>query len=115
MKVEGGPYFVELLQKTIVSGDALAIGIEHDKADIAGLSGADEVDDSGMDGRLAPGKLDNLGPTLGPDVVIEHLLDFFERQAETWCSIGKAKRTIHIAGTVDIDNGEAGVLLMIGA
>ena len=58
LKVECGPHLVELLQKTIVAGDSLAVGVEHDEANVADLCGANEIDDPRMDGRLAAGKLD---------------------------------------------------------
>jgi hypothetical protein len=66
--------------------------------------GANEVDDPGVDGRLAAGKLDNLGAAFATHIVIEHLLDFFERETESRRSIRETQRAIHVAGTADIDD-----------
>ena len=115
LKVECRPHLVELLQKMIVPGDSLAVGVEHHEANVAGLCGANEIDDPRMDGRLAAGKLENLGITFGADVIVEQLFHLFERQAESRRRIGEAKRTIHVAGAVDLDDAEAGMLLMVRA
>src|SRR5712664_2902354 len=45
--------FVQLLEEAIVAGDALTVGIDHDKRDTARLRSAHEIDDLGMDGRFA--------------------------------------------------------------
>ena len=47
--------------------------------------------------------------------MIEHVFHFFERQAEAGTGFGEAKRTIHVAGAVDLDDAETGVLLMVRA
>ncbi len=113
LKVDRWPHLVELLHKSLIAGDALAVRIEHDEPDVAALRGADEVDDPRMNGRFTAGELDNLGLTFGPDIVVEHLLDFLEGKAESRRGIGKAKRTIHVARTVHLDDPEACMLLMV--
>src|SRR5260370_25958879 len=45
--------FVQLLEEAIVAGDALTVGIDHDKRDTARLRSAHEINDLGMDGRFA--------------------------------------------------------------
>ena len=83
LEVQCRSHLVELLQKAIIACDSLAVGIDHDEADIAGLGGANEVDDPRVDRRLAAGKLDDLRIAFGADIVVEHLFDFLERQAES--------------------------------
>ena len=61
LKIQCRSHLVELLEKVIVASDAPAVGIDHHEPDIAGLRGADEVDDARVDRRLAAGKLDDLG------------------------------------------------------
>src|SRR5947199_8354193 len=115
LEVQRGPHLVELLKESIVAGDALAVGVDHHEADFSGVCGSDEIDDMWVHGRLAAGKLHHLGPTFGPHVIVEHLLDFLEGQAKAGRRIGKAKGTIHVAGAVDLDDAEAGVLLVVRA
>src|SRR6516162_8270571 len=115
LEVERGPHLIELFKEPIVAGDALAVGIKHDKANVAGLRGANEIDDLWMYGRLAAGKLHNFGPALGPHIIVEHLLDFFKCHTEPRRCIGKAQRAIHVAGAVDLDDAKAGMLLMVWA
>ena len=115
LEVKRGPHLIELFNEPIVAGDALAVGIKHDKANIAGLRGANEIDDLWMDSRLAAGKLYNFRSDFGPHVIVEHLFDFFECQAEPWRGISKAKRAVHIAGAVDLDDPETGMLLVVWA
>src|SRR5262249_56616716 len=78
LKIESGSYFVQLFEKTVVSRNALAVGVEHDEANVTGLSRANEVDDSGVDGGFATRELNDLRLALGADVVVEHLLDFLQ-------------------------------------
>ena len=49
------------------------------------------------------------------DEVVEHLFHFFQRQAEAGSRFGEAQRTLHVAGAVDLDDAEAGVLLVVRA
>ena len=44
LEVQRAPYLVELFKELIVPGDALTVGVDHDKANIACLCGANEID-----------------------------------------------------------------------
>src|SRR6266851_4013413 len=113
LEIQRGPYLVELFKESIVPGDALAVGVDHNKANTACLCGANEIDNLWMYRRLAAGKLQHLGPALGPHIIVEHLPDFLEGQAEAGCCVRKAERAIHVASTVDLDDAEAGVLFVV--
>ena len=68
-----------------------------------------------VDRRLAAGELHHLRIAFCADVVVENVLHFFQRQAESRTRLGKAKRAGHVAGAVDFDDAQAGVLLMVRA
>src|ERR1041385_2099543 len=68
-----------------------------------------------MDGRLAAGELGAIGLALGPDHRVEHRLDLGEALVAALADrrIGEADRAGEIAGVVDLDDGEARMLLMV--
>ncbi len=105
----------KLFQKTVIVSDAFSIGIEHHERYAPCTSGTYEVQNPRMDGWLSARKLNYLGVPLGTNKVVEHCLDLFHRKAEAGPRIGKAERTIHVAGAVHLNNAQAGVLLMVGA
>ena len=115
LEIKRRPDLVELFQKPVVLGDPLAVRVDHDEGNVAGLRGSHELDDLRMNGRLAARELDHLGIAFGAHVIVENLLHFFQGQAESWTGIGEAQRTIHVAGAVHFDDAQAGVLLMIRA
>ena len=45
LKINRGADFVQLFKKTVILRDALAVRIDHDEGNIAGLRCPDEVDD----------------------------------------------------------------------
>ena len=49
---------------------------------------------------------------LGPHQVVEDALDLLQGQVEAGPGAGEAERAIHVAGAVDLDDPEAGVLIM---
>ena len=59
LKVEGRPRLIQLLQKTIIAGNTLAVGVDHHKWNAAILCRLHEVDDLGMDGGLTARKLNH--------------------------------------------------------
>src|SRR5260370_16143542 len=66
-----------------------------------------------MNGRLTTGELNDFRTAFRPDEIIEHRFDFFQSQAETRASFSKAKRTIHVAGAVNLNDAQARVLLVV--
>ncbi len=68
-----------------------------------------------MDRGLPAGELHDLGSALGGHQTVENLLDFLQRQIEAGAGVGKAQGALHVARRVDLDDAEAGVLLMVGA
>ena len=67
-----------------------------------------------MDGRFAPGELDDLGVPFEFDESVQHPLDLGEGQVEAGAGIGETHRTVQIAGAVHFDECQAGVLPMLG-
>src|SRR5260370_18959420 len=115
LEIERWPDLVELFEEAVVFGDPFAVGVDHDERYVAGLRRAHKVDDLRVNSRLAAGELHHLGIALSAHVVVEHLFDFFQREAESRTGIGKAQGAIHIAGAVYFDNPQTGVLLMVWA
>ena len=105
----------ELFEEAVVVRDALAVGVHHDEWECRGRARIHKVDDLRMDGGLAAGELHHFGVPFGTDKVVQHRFDFFQRQTEAGTRIGKAERAVHVAGAVDLDDAQAGVLLMVGA
>jgi hypothetical protein len=95
--------------------DALAVGVQHHIGDSALLGRAHHRNNLRVDGRLATGKLHQLRIAFRSDEAIENVFDFFQRQMEARAGLGEAERTRHVAGAVDLNDAETGVLLVIGA
>src|SRR3954462_8748691 len=70
-----------------------------------------------MDGRLAARKLDEVGLALGLHHRVEHRLDLGEALVAALPdrAVGEADRAGEVAGIVDLDDGEAAMLLVIRA
>src|SRR5262249_34127510 len=105
----------QLRQEGVVARDAFAVGIQHHIADAAILGSAEHGDDLGVDRGLAAGELDDLGVALGAHEVVEDAFHFLERQIVPRAGVGEAERAIHVAGAVDLDDADTGVLLVFGA
>src|SRR5262249_35664050 len=69
----------------------------------------------GVDRRLTARELDDLGIALGADEAVQDVLDLIERKAEALARVGEAQWALHVAGAVDLDDAEAGVLLVVKA
>ena len=67
-----------------------------------------------MDGRFAPGKLHDFRMAFRLYEMIQDAFDFFQSQVEACSGIGKAQRTVHVAGAVHFDDPQAGMLLVLG-
>ena len=82
-----------------------------------GAGGGDDLPELGMDGRLAAGELDEVGLALGRDHRVEHRLDLGQRAVAALPdrAVGEADRAGEVAGVVDLDDGQAAMLLVIGA
>jgi len=115
LEVDGGADLGQLGQEAVVRGDALAIGVEHHVADIPTLGRAQHLGDLGMDAGLAARELHDLGPPFGAHQLVQDLLHLLQRQLEPGPGVGEAEGTVHVAGAVDLDDSEAGVLLVLGA
>ena len=114
LEIDVRAHFGQFGKKAVVVRDALAVGVQHHVGDAALLCGAHHRNDLRVDRRLAAGELHDLRIALGGDKAIENVFDFFERQIEARTGLGKAERTCHVAGAVDFDDAETGVLLVIG-
>ena len=96
-------------------GDPHAVGVEHHMADRPALGRGDDLENLRMDRRLAAGELQQIGLAFAGDQRIHHPLDFGQWPVHVSLrrAIGKAHRTGQVAGLVDIDERQAGMLLMI--
>ena len=73
-----------------------------------------------MDRWLAAGELDRFRLALGGDERVEHRLDLREAEREPvsprpGSRVGKADRAVEVAGGVDLDDPQTGVLGVLGA
>ena len=96
-----------------------AVGVQHHQLDAARLRGRQHVEDLWVDGGLAARKLDRLRFALSLHEGVEHRLDLLEAQRVAVllvprAGLGEADRTVQVAGGVDLDDPETGVLLVLG-
>ena len=96
-------------------GNAFAVGVEHDLADIPGFRRFEHRDYLRMDGGLSPRELHHFGATFRFHKVVQDTLYLLEREVEPRPGVGKAQRTVHVARAVNLDNAHTGMLLMFGA
>jgi hypothetical protein len=71
-----------------------------------------------VDRRLAAGELDDLGLALGGDEAVKHEVDLLARERiaiRLVTRIGEADWAVEVAGGVDLDQCQAGVLLVLRA
>src|SRR5260370_592472 len=106
----GGP-----LEKSNVGGDALPFGIDHHKTNSPGFPGEHKLDNLRMKCGFPAGELHSLRGAFGTDEVIEHLLHFRQAEIEARPRVRKAQRTVHVPHTVDLNDAQAGMLLMLRA
>ena len=102
-------------EESIVVGEADAVGVDHDLADATVAGGLDHLGQLGVDGGLAAAELDDLGVAFDFDETVEHGLDLFQGKVVTDAGVSEANGAIEVAGGVDLDEGEADVLLVLRA
>src|SRR5439155_12201042 len=73
-----------------------------------------------MQGRLAAGELHDLWRALRRDKAVEHeshlpVVQFEAIPRQVRAGIGEAEGAVEVAGRVDLDQSETGVLLVLGA
>ncbi len=112
----------ELGHKPSVGGESEAVGVEVDRIDRARLGEIDHREDVLVDRGLAPGEHHHLGFALGGHERVEHggaLLDGDAVAVRTVLTqragVGEADRAVQVAAGVDLDDAQAGVLLVLGA
>src|SRR5579885_401509 len=115
LEVNGWSNLSKLIEKLVIIGNALAVGIEHDMPDIACFGGTHHRHNLWVDRWLPTGKLHHFGIAFGLHQMVKDALNLFQRQVKARPGVGKAERAIHIAGAVDLNDAQTGVLLMIGA
>ena len=70
LEVDGGLNGGQFGEEFVIVGDAFAVGVDHDVADVALLGGAQHGDEVGVDGWFAAGELDDFSHAFGGDVVV---------------------------------------------
>ena len=115
--LEAGLEFRERGGEIGLPRDPDAVGVEHDVADRLRLGERDDVENLRVDGRLAAGDLHEVGHAFARDQRVEHEIDLGERpvQRALGARIGEADRAGEVARLVDVDQREAGVLLVVRA
>lgn len=101
-----------------VGGQPDAVGVDDDGLDRAGLGGVDELEELFVDGRFATGEHHHFGFTLGGNERVEH--PFTLRRGDgvavgLVARVGETDRAVQVAVCVDLDQPQAGVLLVVRA
>ena len=118
LQVHADPQLGEPPDERGVGGEADAVGVEGHRPDRLGPAELDDLDDLRMDGRLAAAEHDHLGLALAGDEDVEHAVDLLEAQRVAVglvAGVGEADRAVEVAVGVDLDDPEAGVLLVLRA
>jgi hypothetical protein len=117
VELEAGHVGGELLGEAWLSGDADAVGVDHEVADGAFATHVEDAKEVGVEGGLAAGELDDVGLELVGNDAVEHGLNL--REGAVGGAMGATGGVADGAGEVavvgDFEEGEAGVLLMVGA
>src|SRR5829696_8105203 len=100
-----------------ILGDADAVGVQHHVLDGPAACGGEDLQDLRMDGGLAARDLHQVGLAFASHQGVEHELDLAEAAMAVPLGrgIGEADGTGEIAGLVDLDDGQARMLLVVGA
>lgn len=108
----------ELVDESPVGGQPDAVGVDDDGLDRAGLGGVDELEELFVDGRFATEEHHHFGFTLGGNERVEH--PFTLRRGDgvavgLVARVGETDRAVQVAVCVDLDQPQAGVLLVVRA
>ena len=100
-----------------VLGDAQPVGVDHQVPDRPVLRHVDDGKDVGMDRRLAARQLQQVRLAFAFNERVHHCGDGFERQMRRLRrrGAGETHGTFEIAGLVNLDDRQAGMLLVIRA
>jgi hypothetical protein len=114
LAVEAG----EGLHEAPVVGELDPVRVQVDRAHALVHGQLDEVEDQGVDGGLPARVHDDLGLALGGDEGVERGGALLHREREAVglvARVGEADRAVQVAVGVDLDDPEAGVLLVVRA
>ncbi|GMO61228.1 hypothetical protein BwSG20_16410 [Bradyrhizobium ottawaense] len=114
--LQPAPVLGEPRHEILFAGDAQAVGVDHDVPDRAGAHRVQDREEIRMQRRFAAGDLHEIGLALACDQRVQHLLDCRERGKFRSCRRGfrKADRAGEVAVLGDLDQRQAGMLLVVG-
>ena len=105
----------QLFHQARVAGQTDAVGVDHDGLDRLLIGVADQADQLGVQRRLAAGELQHIGHAFELDVAIDHAAIGGEVDVlAAGARLGEAHGTFEVAAGGDLDQGDAGVLLVFG-
>ena len=115
--LEARPELGQRIDEGGILGDADAVGVQHHVLDRPAPRRGDDLEDLRMDGGLAARDLHQVGLAFARHQGVEHALDLGQAAmgVPLGRGIGEADRTGEVAGLVDLDDGQAGMLLVVGA
>ena len=115
--LEARPELGQRIDEGRILGDADAVGVQHHVLDRPAACGGDDLEDLGMDGGLAARDLHQVGLAFARHQRVEHALDLGQAAVRVPLGrgVGEAHRAGEVAGLVDLDDGQAGMLLVVGA
>ena len=121
LQIDPGLEFGQPRQETVVAGNPYAVGVEHDVLDVFRQRELDEIEDARVDRRLAAGELHDLRVALGGDEPIQHVVHLLVSEFITvrrvacagLVSVSEAQRAGQVAGGVDFNQSETGVLSVL--
>ena len=115
MEIDHWVLLGQLVQELVVPGDAHSVGVDHDLGDAPVFCGLDHLHQVGVDGRFAATELDDLRAALSLNETVQHEFHLVHGQTVSHARIGETDGTVEVAGRVDLNQGQAHVLFVLGA
>src|SRR5262249_60404995 len=114
--LEPGRVRGETLREAVLARDPDAVRVDHEVLDRTALRGIEHLEEPRMDRGLAARDLDDVRLALVLDDRVEHALDLVERPVRLHplgAALRVADRASQVAAVRDLDEREAGVLLVV--
>ena len=110
------PHRRRAVEQGRVAGQADAVGVDHHHLDRLLVGVADHADKIRVQRRLAAGELQDVRDALQLHVAVDHAAVGGEVDVlAAGAGLGEAHRALQVAAGRDLDQGDAGVLFVLGA
>ena len=113
LHIDIGASLGQLLHESVIPGDADPIGVYHHMLYALIPGHLHHIEDTRMYGWLAPAELYHLRLAFQFHEAVQHRLHLGQAQVISGAGIGEADGAVQVAGRIHLDDGQAGMLLML--